>query len=251
MVTIRTAPGTDPGVRAEDHSLAQLIQRGSLVPVIAGEVLEDLVFGGHERLVASYAAHVGYPMSDPGKLHKVAKYQSLTTGWKDRQLKQDYLDHVANHLLEVTKEGGTDAGRRRLDRTGARPVRGADPREQCGVVPEHLSALQRQAALWDEQGRSSGLLLRDAALAEAEAWAADHPSEVQPDEQEFLAACRLGPGRGRARAAPEPAHPHPGDRGGRRGDAAPSRQPSGPGEQLRPLKRVLPWPMTVSGRCAF
>ena len=56
--------------------------------------------------------------------------------------------------------------------------------------PQHLSALQRQAALWDEQGRSSGLLLRDAALAEAEAWAAAHPEELQPDEQEFLAACR-------------------------------------------------------------
>ena len=111
MVNIRTASGTDPGVRAEDHSLAQLIQRGQSLPVIAGEALEDLVFGGHERLVASYAAQVGYPMSDPGKLHKMAKYQSLTTGWKDRQLKQDYLDHVANHLLEVAKEGGTDAGR--------------------------------------------------------------------------------------------------------------------------------------------
>ena len=56
--------------------------------------------------------------------------------------------------------------------------------------PQHLSALQRQAALWDEQGRSSGLLLRDAALAEAEAWAAAHPEELEPDEQEFLAACR-------------------------------------------------------------
>ena len=56
--------------------------------------------------------------------------------------------------------------------------------------PEHLSALQRQAALWDEQGRSSGLLLRDAALAEAEKWAADHGEKLQPDEQEFLAACR-------------------------------------------------------------
>ncbi len=56
--------------------------------------------------------------------------------------------------------------------------------------PAHLSALQRQAALWDEQGRSSGLLLRDAALAEAEAWVAGHPEELQPDEQQFLAACR-------------------------------------------------------------
>ena len=56
--------------------------------------------------------------------------------------------------------------------------------------PQHLSALQRQAALWNEQGRLSGLLLRDAALTEAEAWAAGHPEELQPDEQEFLAACR-------------------------------------------------------------
>ena len=111
MVTIRTASGADPGVRAEDHSLAQLIQRGNLLPVIAGEALEDLVFGGHDRLVASYAAHVGYPMPDPGKLHKVAKYQSLTTGWKDSQLKQDYLDQVASYLLEVAKQGETDAER--------------------------------------------------------------------------------------------------------------------------------------------
>ena len=79
--------------------------------MIAGEALEDLVFGGHDRLVAGYAAHVGYPMPDPGKLHKVAKYQSLTTGWKDRKLKEDYLDQVASYLLEVAKQGGADAER--------------------------------------------------------------------------------------------------------------------------------------------
>ncbi|MGB4805351.1 MAG: SUMF1/EgtB/PvdO family nonheme iron enzyme [Anaerolineae bacterium] len=63
--------------------------------------------------------------------------------------------------------------------------------------PQHLSALQRQATLWDEQGRSSGLLLRDAALAEAEAWTADHAGELESHEQEFLDACR------EARAAAE------------------------------------------------
>ena len=56
--------------------------------------------------------------------------------------------------------------------------------------PQHLSALQRQAALWAEQGRSPGLLLRDETLVEAEAWAAGHAAELQPDEQAFLAACR-------------------------------------------------------------
>ena len=55
--------------------------------------------------------------------------------------------------------------------------------------PVHLSALQRQAALWDEQGRSSGLLLRDAALIEAEAWAAAQDAPLEPHELDFLEAC--------------------------------------------------------------
>ena len=50
--------------------------------------------------------------------------------------------------------------------------------------------MQRQAALWDEQGRSSGLLLRDAALAEAEAWVAAHEDELEPHERDFLDSCR-------------------------------------------------------------
>jgi hypothetical protein len=56
--------------------------------------------------------------------------------------------------------------------------------------PQHLSALQRQADLWIEQGRPSGLLWRDAALAEAEARAAGHPEELGGGERQFLAACR-------------------------------------------------------------
>ncbi len=57
--------------------------------------------------------------------------------------------------------------------------------------PMHLSTLQRQAALWDEQGRSSGLLLRDAALAEAELWVAAQDATLEPHEQDFLEACRV------------------------------------------------------------
>ncbi|MGB3220594.1 MAG: hypothetical protein WBD79_24615, partial [Anaerolineae bacterium] len=56
--------------------------------------------------------------------------------------------------------------------------------------PQHLSALQRQSALWVEQGRSAGLLLRDKALVEAEAWAAAHAEELESHEKEFLDTCR-------------------------------------------------------------
>jgi hypothetical protein len=54
----------------------------------------------------------------------------------------------------------------------------------------HLGLLQRQAALWEEQGRPSGLLLRDQALEKAESWAATHDEELAAIERDFLSACR-------------------------------------------------------------
>jgi hypothetical protein len=54
----------------------------------------------------------------------------------------------------------------------------------------HLSPLQRQAALWQEQGRSHGLLLRDEALVEGETWATEHDDELIPIERDFLTSCR-------------------------------------------------------------
>jgi hypothetical protein len=54
----------------------------------------------------------------------------------------------------------------------------------------HLSLLQRQAALWENQGRKDGLLLHDQALEEAEEWAAANPDEMTPEEVEFLEGSR-------------------------------------------------------------
>jgi WD40 repeat protein len=54
----------------------------------------------------------------------------------------------------------------------------------------NVSALQRQAALWQQEGRPDGLLLRGDALAEAERWAADNPHQLSATDSDFLAACR-------------------------------------------------------------
>lgn len=54
----------------------------------------------------------------------------------------------------------------------------------------NLSALQRQADLWEKQNRPDGLLLRDQALVDAESWAQPHADELTAVEQDFLAACR-------------------------------------------------------------
>jgi WD40 repeat protein len=54
----------------------------------------------------------------------------------------------------------------------------------------NLSALQRQAAFWEQEKRPDGLLLRDAALASAEVWAATAAIELTAVEQAFLKRCQ-------------------------------------------------------------
>jgi len=53
----------------------------------------------------------------------------------------------------------------------------------------HLSLIQRQADLWNSQARPDGLLLRDADLVEAEAWAAEQAT-LTDIERAFLARCQ-------------------------------------------------------------
>ena len=55
---------------------------------------------------------------------------------------------------------------------------------------EHLSTLERQAALWDSKDRPEGLLLWNEALVEAERWAAARAEPLPSVEADFLAACQ-------------------------------------------------------------
>jgi len=56
---------------------------------------------------------------------------------------------------------------------------------------EHLSPLQRQAALWKDQNRGETWLLQDHALIEVEVWAGTHKDELTDVEKDFLEACRV------------------------------------------------------------
>ncbi len=51
-----------------------------------------------------------------------------------------------------------------------------------------LAPFQQQAALWARTDRPVSFLLRDADLRAAQAWAAAHPDQLEPVDQEFLAA---------------------------------------------------------------
>ena len=66
-----------------------------------------------------------------------------------------------------------------------RPIR----RNNAAWFADHLSVFQRQADLWNTQGRPDALLLRGPAYLEAEIWAKEHAGEILPAEKEFLEDC--------------------------------------------------------------
>ena len=70
------------------------------------------------------------------------------------------VDVLQRSFLVHAETRGGDAWIELVHDRFVEPIRASN----AAWFPVHLSPLQRQAALWDEQGRSSGLLLRDAAL---------------------------------------------------------------------------------------
>lgn len=88
------------------------------------------------------------------------------------------------HLVRAEKRRGATWFELAHDRL-LRPVRANNE----AWFQAHLHLLQRQAALWRDEGRPEHLLLRQQALEEAEKWAAENPRELSEIDQEFLQVC--------------------------------------------------------------
>jgi WD40 repeat protein len=93
---------------------------------------------------------------------------------------------VDAHLVRAEKRGGATWFELAHDRLIG-PVRA----DNASWFSDHLSLLQKQAGLWNQQGRPERLLLRGADLIEAEIWASTSSEELLNDEVEFLRACRF------------------------------------------------------------
>jgi WD40 repeat protein len=85
------------------------------------------------------------------------------------------------HLVRAEKRRGATWFELAHDRL-LKPVR----INNAAWAQAHLSLLQRQATLWDNQERVDNLVLRDEQLLEVEEWAAAHPGELTETDQEFL-----------------------------------------------------------------
>jgi WD40 repeat protein len=104
---------------------------------------------------------------------------------------------VDTHLVRAERQRGATWYELAHDRL-IEPIRASN----TAWREAHFSTLQRQAAAWDAEGRSDGLLLQDATLVAAESWAVDHAGELTTVEQDFLETCQA------ARAALEHERQH-------------------------------------------
>jgi WD40 repeat protein len=90
-----------------------------------------------------------------------------------------------SYLVRADKRGGATWFELSHDRL-INPVR----HDNGDWFSQNLSALQRQADLWNSQGRIEGMLLTGKDYLDAETWAEEHADEMTQVEQEFLDGCR-------------------------------------------------------------
>lgn len=165
----------------------------------------DLVAAGdvNQALEHFYTGALAAVLDDPGVKSAGLSERSLRT-WFEKELITDtgirstvYRNEMAGRTGSLPNAAVDAVSRRFLLRTEVRsggawvelvhdrfvePIRASN----ADWFAEHMSTLQRQAALWNEKGRSSGLLLRDEALAAAEAWVVSHGGELALHEAQFL-----------------------------------------------------------------
>jgi WD40 repeat protein len=93
---------------------------------------------------------------------------------------------VDSHLVRAEKRAGATWFELAHDRLIG-PVRS----DNAAWFRDHLSPLQKQASVWEQQGRPERLLLHGGDLLEAERWSSEHQDELLSAEREFLEACRV------------------------------------------------------------
>jgi WD40 repeat protein len=114
----------------------------------------------------------------PGGIRGQVLREQGTSGGLDN----DSVDRlVATHLVRSEERDGKTWFELAHDRL-VTPVRNSNN----AWLEGHLQPMQRQAALWDVEGRPDSLLLRGQGLKDAEAWARGGASSIRPIERDLL-----------------------------------------------------------------
>lgn len=96
--------------RTWQQTIAERIRTGKVVPIIANLVGNNLVLGGNDNLVATYAKYTNYPLDDFNLL-RMTQYVSVTDEnvTDPRVVKEDYVNFIKNRLFDIAEADGLSA----------------------------------------------------------------------------------------------------------------------------------------------
>src|SRR5262245_18726500 len=88
-----------------ETTLLERIRKRSVTPVISDGLGDDVVLGGHDKLVRQYASNARYP-AEQTALASVAQFTRITD---DRivdtlALKENYIDFLKNRLFDLAED---------------------------------------------------------------------------------------------------------------------------------------------------
>jgi len=143
------------------------------------ELCADPALGARERVVRDWFDT--RLITERGIRAQVVQEPGATQGLDNRAIRR----LIDAHLVRAEPRRGVTWYELTHDRLVA-PIQ----RDNAAWRAAHLSQLQIQSARWERQGRPDVLLLRDAELAAAEAWAAANPGELDDFDTALLEASR-------------------------------------------------------------
>jgi len=96
--------------RTWQQTIAERIRTGKVAPIVSNEVGNNLVLGGNDNLVATYAKYTNYPLDDFNLL-RMAQYVSVTdeNATDPRVVKEDYINFIKNRLFDIAEADGVSA----------------------------------------------------------------------------------------------------------------------------------------------
>ena len=104
----RIKTGRRSAARTWQQTIVERIRTGKVVPVISNSVSNDLVLGGHEITVDSYATYIDYPLQSRRDLARMAQFLQITddNAIDTRAVKEDYVNFAKNRLFDLAEADG-------------------------------------------------------------------------------------------------------------------------------------------------
>lgn len=154
-----------------DQTLGRYYEERVLAVAVAKNVREHLIRQWFERKLITAGGIRGLVLQDPTN--------------SNSEVSDEVIQALQSDLVRAEKRAGATWYELTHDRL-VEPIL----ENNRSWFEENLSPLQRQAALWNDQGKNESWLLTGRALAGVEEWANIHGSDLSDTEAEFLEASR-------------------------------------------------------------